>query len=362
MSLYDVSAEVVVLGGGISGCAAAVACRTAGLSVIMVEATQALGGVVVRGDHRTLCGLAPLDAESPELLEPMYTDKWLSYIAAGQPFRQGRVWLWPTTGQVCAAGLQRALHDYDVTVHKGEVINAINTSAEKIEFLSSTKGQRYVPRAIIDASGSGVVHQLVKKSCQPAVQWPAIRCTLRLPISPNNKMQRVRALGRIQELLQVHAAVALTPIDNDNWQLSCDIPPHKSVADYAPILEHIARELSGELLTISTTTAVRDAGRPASRITVAQLFAQRERGLCWAAWPQELHTENGVEWLWPHTDRHGIPEFIVRDADELPQVWTIGKGMAVSAEAASALRVTGTCLALGGAIAHGIKNYVRARA
>jgi 2-polyprenyl-6-methoxyphenol hydroxylase-like FAD-dependent oxidoreductase len=350
--------DVVVIGGGMAGCAAAVACRAQGLSVLLLEASHALGGVVARGDHRTLCGLAPLDASSAHLLEPLLCDQWLSFIANGQPFRQGRVWLWPTTGETCARGLQRALQHSDVQVRKGEQITALTLDGKIITSLQSAGGHSYYPRAIVDASGHGVIHQLAGRPWQAGVQWSALRCVVRLPLSPTDKMARIQVLRRAQDFLQQHAALALTPLPDDRWQLSWDIPPQVMAADVAPHLERLVQHLSGELISLSTTSAVRDAGRPASRMDIAALFACRERGLCWAAWPQELHTAHGVEWLWPNADRHGIPPEIVRETNDLPQVWTIGKGMPVSAEAASALRVTGTCLALGGAIVGPIKNYL----
>ena len=56
------TARVVVIGGGIAGCAAAVAAARSGAQVQLLEAAHHLGGVAVRGEHRTLCGLAAIDA------------------------------------------------------------------------------------------------------------------------------------------------------------------------------------------------------------------------------------------------------------------------------------------------------------
>ena len=98
---------VVVIGGGVAGCAAAVAAAEAGADTILFEASRRLGGVAVQGEHRTLCGLAPIDAAAPDLLEPDLTDAWIAALTIEAPFRQGRVWLWPTAAHTMQAGLHR---------------------------------------------------------------------------------------------------------------------------------------------------------------------------------------------------------------------------------------------------------------
>ena len=88
---------VLVVGGGVAGCAAAVAAAESGAEVMLVEQRRHLGGVAAQGEHRTLCGLAPIDAARADLLEPDLTAAWVAAVGSGVAFRQGRVWLWPTT-------------------------------------------------------------------------------------------------------------------------------------------------------------------------------------------------------------------------------------------------------------------------
>nr|MBA3708826.1 hypothetical protein [Planctomycetota bacterium] len=104
------------------------------------------------------------------------------------------------------------------------------------------------------------------------------------------------------------------------------------------------------VVAMAIAVAQRDEGRPAGALTLAQLFAQRDRGLCWAAWPREAHAADGIAWTWPEGDRHGVPISAATIADGPPDTWFIGKGMPVADDAAAALRVTGTCLALGSAV------------
>ena len=104
------------------------------------------------------------------------------------------------------------------------------------------------------------------------------------------------------------------------------------------------------MLAHTISLGQRDQGAAAGALTLAELFATTQRGLCWAAWPREEHLGTGVSWTYPPRDRHGVPESAARIPGAPRWGWCIGKGMPVSLEAASALRVTGTCLALGDAV------------
>jgi hypothetical protein len=93
--------------------------------------------------------------------------------------------------------------------------------------------------------------------------------------------------------------------------------------------------------------AERDSGRPPGVMTIDDLFSQRERGLCWAAWPAEDHRLDGVIWTWPRSDRYGLSEAITTIDGGPANLWCVGRGLPVSPRAASARRVIGTCLTLG---------------
>jgi len=82
----------------------------------------------VRAEHRTLCGLAPIDAPAGELLEPGLVAGWLPYLARGAAYRRGRVWLWPTTGATLQHGLARRLGELAVEVRRGWRVTALATA------------------------------------------------------------------------------------------------------------------------------------------------------------------------------------------------------------------------------------------
>jgi hypothetical protein len=260
--------------------------------------------------------------------------------------------LWPTAPQALMAGLAARLKTAGVTVRLGERLTAAELRTHGVD-LQLESGAALRASTVIDASGAGVLSHLLRLPWSGGSQWPAQRATVHLPQLGSGTAARVAALRQAQAASGGHAALALVPIDRSvgHWQLSLDVPPNTTSADAALVVERITAALGGTVVTMATRVAQRDDGRPSSSYSVAHLFAERERGLCWAAWPQEQHGPEGVSWCWPPADRHGVPEHTARIPGGPSSLWCVGKGMAVSAEAAAALRVTGTCLALGDAVA-----------
>jgi hypothetical protein len=248
-------------------------------------------------------------------------------------------------------GLQQQLMALSVSIFTKTRITALSYENGQVTHVIDSNGKTLAVSAVIDASGNGISATLLGQPMVAAVQWPAHRSQLMLPQLTLGKAARIRALHIAQQITGQNAAIALTPLVANRWQLSLDVAPGTSVAQAAEQAVLIAEALGGSVETQATSLAERDTGRPPAQINLAQLFSTSERGVCWAAWPQELHHANGTTWSWPARDRYGIPHAAVQLVHGPTNVWMIGKGMPVDAEAASALRVTGTCLALGGAVA-----------
>jgi hypothetical protein len=356
--------RLVVIGGGVAGCATAAAIAAAGGAVTLLEARHHLGGVAAMGEHATLCGLAPIDAREPVLLEAGLVAGWLPYLATALPRRQGRVWLWPTSGATLTQGLARRLADLGVEVRLGTRVTAIacrddaNAAGRRriasLTLAGPSAAEELEVAGVVDASGQGISAAALMLPLSAAVQWPAYRCIVRLPSASGaaGRSARLAQLRAAQQASGGAAALALTALPGgDCWQLSLDVAPLTSCAVAAQAAGRVAEALGGELIACAISVAERDHGRPAGTLTLSELFGTRSRGLCWAAWPCEDHRAEGVQWTWPEGDRHGIPEAVVRLPGGPDNLWLVGKGMAVSQQAAAALRVTGTCLALGGAVA-----------
>jgi hypothetical protein len=343
------TARVVVIGGGVAGCATAVAATEAGARVTLLESRRHLGGVAVLGEHRTICGLAPIDASQPELLEPDLVGPWLSSIATGAPFRQGRVWLWPTAAAQLLGGLGRRLAVAGVEVRLGCPVAGLEAEGGRLVAVR-TAADRLTATAVVDASGCGWCARFLGLGQAEAEQWPAHRSVLFLPALGATQAERLRSLATARSVTGSDMALALAPIGEGLWQLSQDVLPGTTAPQATVTAGRISTALGGELRTAAIAVAERDSGRPLGTMTLDELFSQGERGLCWAAWPAEDHRLDGVTWTWPRSDRYGLPEAITRIAGGPANLWCVGRGLPVSSRAASALRVIGTCLALGGAV------------
>jgi len=347
-----VSRTVAVIGAGVAGCAAACAAARAGARVVLLERTRQLGGAAVAAGHRSICGLAPLDAAVPDLLEPELVEPWLARVAIGAPERRGRVWLWPCTPDTWQRALRDGLRDSGVDLQLGARVVQL-AQVEQGFHLQHDGGALNVDR-VIDASGEACAAILLGLRVQErARQWGAQRSELALDDADDRRLRgglpaRTRALRLIATALGAAPAIALEPIAPRRWLLSIDAPPGSAAADRAALAERAAAAIGARVLAQTWRCGERDGAAPAAALTLDELFAQRERGLCWASWPCEAHRDGTVQWRYPPADRYGVPERVLRPPGAPPGLSFVGKGAAVDADAAAALRVTGICLALGG--------------
>lgn len=326
--------DVLVIGGGIAGVAAACAAARGGARTVLVERAHHLGGEAVRGCHRTLCGLAPIDAIAAELLEPELTGAWLPLLTTGKPQRRGRVWLWPTAPATLMAGLRSGLHAAGVEVRLGHAVQVAEDGTVRLA------ERDWRPAAIIDASGAACGPGTRRASAQLGA-W-RLEFAADVEDTPAGRRQALRAIAELAP------AAALEPLGDGRWQLSLDVGDTTLAAAQA-LGETAVQALGGHLLAGAVAIASRDAGGY-DGLSCETLFSEDHRGLAWAAWPSELHTPDGVRWVWPPRDRHGLPLALAKPAGAPAWWWCCGRGLAASPTAAAALRVTGTALALGGAL------------
>jgi choline dehydrogenase-like flavoprotein len=352
--------RVLVIGGGISGCAAARAAARAGAAVTLVEAQPQLGGVVVSGDHRTLCGFAAIAEPTaahpaPRLLEPHWQQPWLDRLATGPAFRRGRVWLWPTAGQHWPQLLAAELAAAGVRVIIGSGIDRVTREDDGWRWRLGAHG----PAGRLDAHADLVIdtadaHQRWHLPARAGAQWGAVRGVVAHP-GWNGLAARSRALRTIAAATgwagaATWEALAQPADGHPTWQLSVDVPPTITPAEAADAFARAAAALGARVVSAPRGIASRDDGGLQGSLTGAQLFAQRQRGACWGAWPVEAHTATGVSWRWPPGRRYGVPWSVCRPSGLAAGVVVLGRGLAVQPDAQAALRVTGTAVALAGRV------------
>lgn len=350
--------EVVVIGGGIAGCAAAWAAARAGCRVTLLERDSHLGGVAVAADHQTLCGLAAIDAVQADFLEPAWGPTLARAAGDGQPLRRGRVWLWPSSGAILDAGLRSLLHEHGVATYLDCPVLGLRRDAAGVVAIQAANGA-WPCAAAIDASGGSAIATMLGLPTRAAAQMPAIRGMIAL--SPAMAAQWQDSRGRRELLRRCYgilsaddAAVptmSLEPRWAGHWQLGIDIPRDGDLTHSQKCWQRIAELLEATVVGEPQQPSQRDDGGIAGSLSVDELFACAERGLCWAAWPVEWHDASGVHWQWPAGDRYGIPAQLIRPPLMPANMRVVGKGLAVQDRAASALRVSGSAWHLGAAAA-----------
>lgn len=351
--------RVVVIGAGVAGCAAAVAAAEAGADTVLIEARLQLGGVAVAGGVDTICGCCPIDARTPDLLEPASIQPWLAVLAARPPVRLGRVWLWPTEPARLQHGLARRLQQAGVLIRCGMPVLAAATQGPRRLLAVQAGGSWWEADRFIDASGGGqVTRTLVAGPPQKPIAWPAVWGLCALPpehplahdFTPaRNALYRQALANPDWSEGLTSGAIALTP-QALGLRLAIDLPPDTTKRQGAHCLERLATSWGLPVLSLGLEPGIRDHGRPPAQASCAQVFSQQQRGAAWAAWPMELHRSTGITWRWPPGDRYGVSWDLLQLTGGPHNLWLAGKGLPVDVEAAAALRVIGTGLAVGHAV------------
>ena len=162
--------DVIVLGGGSSGVAAAVAAAKTGLTVTLIDKNSYLGGVATAAEVGTVCGLYKFSKkESAEYIvgrfardfaenlkarsgtEPMQNSSGLHFL----PYHIGQ---FKTT---CAD----LLSQHGVRVLLNTELKSVIRCETRIKSVTINTGSRFLrlePGSLIDCSGNGLASQLAE--------------------------------------------------------------------------------------------------------------------------------------------------------------------------------------------------------
>jgi hypothetical protein len=158
--------DVVVVGGGAAGLAAAVAAGSAGARTALVERYGFLGGMATAGMVGTICGLYHGSASgSPEPLNEGFAEAFARRLAAmpgcQKPVRRGRTFVLPYTpfAFACLADeIVGATPGVDVYLHA--YLAGVDSASGRIEALRIATWERTLelrPAVVADTSGDAVV-------------------------------------------------------------------------------------------------------------------------------------------------------------------------------------------------------------
>lgn len=388
--------DVVVVGGGAAGLAAAVGAAAEGARTALVERYGFLGGMATAGMVGTICGLyqaSPGSAPQPlnEGLAIRFAERLSVMPGCEKPIRRGRMFVLPytpfafacladdlTTG---AAGLDVYLHAHltEVTAGAGRI--------EAVRFATWERTTELATRAVVDASGDAVVAYRAGAATEMAPlggrQLPSLVFVLQQvepgALEGGSRVALLRTLvaaERAGHLPRGASNLALAPTLQAGeviCKLALDGVPDRMVGprDFLTAAEQEGRRRVRALVEFLTSLpAFRRAfvshtatqlGIRESRRVIGQYQLTREDvlsgrrfddGVARASWPIELWEEGRLGATYEYLEdgrSYDIPLRSLR-ARDVGNLFVAGRCMSATHEALGSARVIGTCLAAGEAV------------
>lgn len=407
MAEDSLSYDVIVVGGGTAGLAAAVAAARSGARTALIERYGFLGGMATAGMVSTICGLyRTSSAGPPEPLNEGFAETVARRLPAmpgcGAPVRRGRTWVLPYTpfAFACLADeVTAAASHLDVYLHAYLV--GLATTAGRVEAVRVATWERLVEltaQAFVDASGDAVVAHLagVATVTSPLAerQLPSLVFVLQHvdteALGPGPRVALLRSLVTAEQegrLPKGAANLALAP-SPQSGEVVCKLTLSgiaeelPSTRDFLTVAEQEGRKRAFAVTEFlkalpafarafvshaAPQVGVRESRRVIGRyqltrddILDARKFAD---GIARASWPIELWEEGRLgatyEYL-PDGSHYDIPLGCLQ-ARDVENLFVAGRCMSATHEALGSARVIGTCLATGEAAGRAAARRARAR-
>ena len=163
-----VNCDILIVGAGAAGCAAAITAAENGCSTLLIDRHSCLGGTYRTAKLNTVCGLYlnQADDNTPKIVPSRFIKRWLSRVQVHnksfQPRREGLVYTAPCSSELMTTVLAEA-----VTEQSEQLTYLPNTELNSVTFVdniitevnavTNSKILTIRPKTVIDCSGSGVV-------------------------------------------------------------------------------------------------------------------------------------------------------------------------------------------------------------
>jgi hypothetical protein len=388
--------DVVVLGGGPAGIAAAVAAARAGRRTLLVERYGFLGGMGTAAGVTNFCGLhANVHGEIRQVVHGVADDLLARIAALGglntphMIFGRIAAQAYDTAAYKIAADELMASAGVDLLFH-ALACGVVRQSDRVISaLLLETKSGRVAvkARAFIDCSGDGDLaawagaawekgdahgHMLYPSTMfrmnavdpkRAGEAWKTVpQLMLEAEATGRHRFPRKGAIIRPQKS-GIEWRVNITQLANerghamdgtDARELSdAEVLGRRQVASVAKFLNEVPGFEEAYIVEIAPQVGIRETRR------VQGLYMLTEGDVVNCAdfddtigvngWPLELHVQGDVQWRWPAEGSRGFNQLPYRMTvtPALDNVWVAGRCASMTHEAQSAARVTGACFVMG---------------
>lgn len=168
MNLLDTAPDLLIVGGGIAGIAAAYAAAESQLRVVLIERNTYLGGKATAAYVGTICGAYENGpAPAPSFLQNGFTAEFLhqlGHLSHQKPiYHASGLWFLPYDRSDFIELAESILHKQNVSIHYETTITAIEHDHQQIQEVEiSYRGttHKLQPKVIIDASGTAITSTL----------------------------------------------------------------------------------------------------------------------------------------------------------------------------------------------------------
>lgn len=392
--MKKIRVDVVVIGGGSAGIAAAIAAARHGARTFLIEKEFAVGGIIRSSLIHSTCGIYPidtsLDAPSHHAGIPAEIADLLLQSRSAQKKQMGRVSVLLHPPQAFLAACQNLLSQEPMlSLFLATRPVAVRSKAgmiQSIDFLSGTDNFSVSPVTVVDASGDASFSFLAGARCQIAppalLQRPAFVFEVRhaFPDVLDDAGRLVLA-QQIVEAIRLgdlpHAALGTSfrcVSPSKSIFVSIDLSPSPPAA-YDPLNEvqlsdlyNQARSLAekiflflkkqspvfrqSDIVSWPSALGIRESRRIVGKyeLTAADILDSRwfEDAVATTSWPMELReTARGPKIRFPSRGIPcGIPLRCLQSAD-FSNLFAAGKIISATHEAQASVRVVGSCLSTG---------------
>ena len=387
------SYDVVVVGGGSAGLAAAIGAARAGAHTALVERYGFLGGMATAGLVSTICGLySTSPGDGPELLNDGFPSEFARLLASQpgceKPVRRGRSFVLPYTGFAFARladELTMSTSGLDVFLHA--YLADVGTRGARVDTLRVTTWERRLAlraRAVIDATGDApVAHRAGASTAAPPAairQLPSLVFVLqhveRDALAPGPRVALLRtivaaerdgrlprgssnvAFGPSPQPGEVIGKLALNDLADEidgrrDFLTAAEQAGRRRVASLVEFLQTLPAFARAFVSHVAPQVGVRESRRLVGRyeLTREDVLAGRQfaDGVARACWPIELWEDGQLgptyEWL-DEGQSYQVPLRCL-EAKDFDNLFGAGRCISATHEALGSARVIGTCLATG---------------
>jgi hypothetical protein len=380
--MKPISCDVLVIGGGVSGVAAALAAVREGATTVLVEKESYLGGIGYAGMLRHICGLylnaeaAPTETLNKGLTREIVTS--LMHVGSGNKIlKMGQVYVLDYSSKE----LHSVLSTFCAAETKLKVLCesaavSVETSQGRVDRVlieQKSDKQAVVPKMLIDCTGDGNISAMagaafelsfldIRQMAGLTIRLTGLKNTddalsIKVPYFCSQAVQQGRFVSAVRFTTFMHGDAA----DEGYLKMSIDAADDpdregKAKKDADALVQYLASVLPAfqtvSIAAVSHKVLDREGRRICGDYTLTEQDVLSARkfhdGVVKNAWPIELwdRSRGTVYQYVPRGDYYEIP-FRCLTVKGFSNLLAAGRCISVTHEALGSTRVIGICIALG---------------